>query len=70
VGTDNTGKPRGLLGNPAHLKMIGNFPVSRLAAFADLGFDRPMLERVLVEIGATTQSDELPMRSQTMREPH
>jgi len=37
IGTGPDGRPRGILGNPELLKIIGNFPLSTLAAFPGLG---------------------------------
>jgi beta-glucosidase len=39
VGTGVDGRPRGILGDPQLISIIGNFPISTLAAFGDLGID-------------------------------
>jgi beta-glucosidase len=47
VGTDETGRPRGILGSEEMLPVIGNFPIGRLAAFEGLGFDQEMVENLV-----------------------
>jgi beta-glucosidase len=37
VGTDETGRPRGIVGDEELIRFIGNFPISSLAAFPGLG---------------------------------
>jgi beta-glucosidase len=44
VGTDDAGRPRGILGSEEMLAVIGNFPIGRLAAFPGLGFDRDVVD--------------------------
>jgi beta-glucosidase len=39
VGVDDDGKPLGILGDDELIKIIGNFPLSSLAAFPGLGID-------------------------------
>ena len=43
IGTGPDGRPRGILGNPELLKIIGNFPLSTLAAFPGLGVTHDMV---------------------------
>jgi beta-glucosidase len=47
VGTDEAGRPRGILGNDELLAVIGNFPVSSLAAFPGLGLDHGIVRDLL-----------------------
>jgi beta-glucosidase len=39
LGTDESGRPAGVLGNPDLLDLIGSFPLNRFAAFPGLGLD-------------------------------
>jgi hypothetical protein len=48
IGVDETGKPKGILGHEELLKVIGNFPISRLTALPSLGIDHATL-RTLVK---------------------
>ena len=43
VGTDDTGRPRGIVGNPELATVIGNFPLARLATFPGLGITQDVL---------------------------
>jgi beta-glucosidase len=43
VGTDSDGRPRGILGDSGHIKTIGNFPISSLAAFPGLGISHAVI---------------------------
>lgn len=52
VGTDDTGRPRGILGNDELLAIIGNFPISTLAAFPGLGLDHATVDDVLQRLAA------------------
>jgi beta-glucosidase len=56
VGTDETGQPRGILGNQELLAIIGNFPISTLAAFLGFGFDQhivhDLVQRAATPVGA------------------
>jgi beta-glucosidase len=47
VGTDDDGRPRGILGNEELLPVIGNMPISTLAAFPGLGLDHDLVSRLL-----------------------
>ena len=47
VGTDETGRPHGILGNDELLAVIGNFPISTLAAFPGLGLDHRTVDDLL-----------------------
>ncbi len=37
IGTDETGKPNGIVGDEERVRRIGNFPLNRLAAFPGMG---------------------------------
>src|SRR3954468_14254539 len=47
VGTDADGRPNGILGNEELLPVIGNMPISTLAAFPGLGLDHELVGRLL-----------------------
>ncbi|BEP14203.1 glycoside hydrolase family 3 C-terminal domain-containing protein [Acidothermaceae bacterium B102] len=47
VGTDESGKPRGIIGDEELLRIVGNFPVSSLASFPGMGFDHHTLAQIL-----------------------
>jgi beta-glucosidase len=53
LGTDEAGRPRGILGNDEMLAVIGNFPIRTLAAFPGLGLDHAtvddLVQRISVE---------------------
>ena len=53
VGTDETGQPRGILGNDELLAIVGNFPISTLAAFPGLGLDHATVDHLLQEVSAS-----------------
>jgi beta-glucosidase len=46
VGVDSAGQPNGILGNPDLQRVIGNFPISSLAAFAGSGITYAIVERL------------------------
>jgi beta-glucosidase len=46
VGTDPEGRPRGILGDNQLVEVIGNFPISSLAAFPGLGLDHATVSRL------------------------
>ncbi|WP_432935668.1 glycoside hydrolase family 3 C-terminal domain-containing protein [Kribbella sp. CA-253562] len=50
VGVDADGNPRGILGNPDLLKLIGNFPISSIASFPGLGLTPDGVDRLLDEV--------------------
>ena len=50
-GTNPDGSPAGLLADEELLTVIGNFPMSRLAAFPGMGIDRATLDGLLKELG-------------------
>jgi len=47
VGTDEAGRPLGILGNQELIAIIGNFPISTLTAFPGLGLERSTVTDVL-----------------------
>jgi beta-glucosidase len=51
VGTDESGRPAGILGDDAMLRIVGNFPVSSLASFPGMGFDHQTIDKLLAERG-------------------
>jgi beta-glucosidase len=53
VGTDEIGRPRGILGNDELLAVIGNFPISTLAAFPGLGLDHRTVDDLLHRLSAS-----------------
>jgi beta-glucosidase len=52
IGTDETGRPQGVLGNDELLAIVGNFPIGRLAAFPGFGLDRTTVDDLLQRIAA------------------
>jgi beta-glucosidase len=53
VGADENGRPRGVLGDDDLRSMIGNMPISTLAAFPGLGIDNEILRGLLARVTAT-----------------
>jgi beta-glucosidase len=56
VGTDDQGRPKGILGNQELLPVIGNFPISTLAAFPGLGLTHDLVHILLDQISATDRA--------------
>jgi beta-glucosidase len=52
VGVDETGRPKGILGNEELLPVIGNFPISTLAAFPGLGFTQDLVHSLVDQVSA------------------
>jgi beta-glucosidase len=52
VGTDETGRPKGILGNEELMVVIGNFPISTLAAFPGLGLSHAVVHRLIDQVSA------------------
>ena len=50
IGTDGDGQPAGILGSAEMQRMLGNFPVSTLAAFAKFGLSHEMVDRIVDEV--------------------
>ncbi len=50
IGTDGDGRPAGILGSAEMQRMLGNFPVSTLAAFAKFGLSHEMVDRIVDEV--------------------
>src|SRR5829696_6344666 len=47
IGVDERGRPRGILGDEELIRVIGNFPISTLAAFPGLGIDHATVDHLL-----------------------
>jgi beta-glucosidase len=60
VGTDIAGRPKGILGNEELLPVIGNFPISTLAAFPGLSLTQEVVRSLVDEIAATYAVDPNP----------
>ena len=56
VGTDATGRPKGILGNEELLAVIGNFPISTLAAFPNLGLSHPVINHLIDQISRSGEA--------------
>jgi len=56
VGTDATGRPKGILGNEELLVVIGNFPISTLAAFPGLGLGHAVVQALLDQISRSGEA--------------
>jgi len=52
VGSGDDGRPRGILGNDELIRVIGNFPISSLAAFPGLGIDHATVASVVEQVTA------------------
>jgi beta-glucosidase len=52
VGIDATGRPKGILGNQELMPVIGNFPISTLAAFPGLGLSHAVVHGLIDQISA------------------
>jgi beta-glucosidase len=52
VGTDDEGRPKGILGNEELLPVIGNFPISTLAALPGLGFTHDLVHSLVEQVSA------------------
>jgi beta-glucosidase len=52
VGTDDAGRPKGILGDEELLPIIGNFPISALAAFPGLGFTHDVVDTLVEQASA------------------
>jgi len=52
VGTHETGRPKGILGNQELMVVIGNFPISTLAAFPGLGLSHAVVHGLIDQVSA------------------
>ena len=52
VGTDDDGRPGGILGNEELMPVIGNFPISTLAAFPGLGLTHDLVHSLVDQVSA------------------
>jgi beta-glucosidase len=50
VGTDETGKPNGIVGDEELIRVIGNFPITRLAAFSGMGITHATVRSLLAHM--------------------
>jgi beta-glucosidase len=55
VGSDENGRPRGILGSDELLPMIGNMPLRTLAAFPGFGIDHGMIDGLLERLAAASR---------------
>jgi beta-glucosidase len=53
-GTDQAGNPRGIIGDEELIKVIGNFPMSTLAAFPGIGLDHRTLDSLVDQMRPDT----------------
>jgi beta-glucosidase len=52
VGTDETGRPKGIAGDEEMIRIIGNFPLTRLAAFPNLGISPETVHSLVDHVSA------------------
>jgi beta-glucosidase len=50
VGTDEEGRPKGILGNDELMVVIGNFPITTLAAFPGLGLSHSVVHALIDQV--------------------
>jgi beta-glucosidase len=50
VGTDDQGRPKGILGNTELLPVIGNFPIGTLAALPGLGLTHELVHTLVEQV--------------------
>jgi beta-glucosidase len=55
VGTDDAGRPAGIIGNEELIAIIGNFPISSLAAFPGLGITHETVRSLTAEVSTATR---------------
>jgi beta-glucosidase len=55
VGTDERGRPNGILGNDELMRVIGNFPISTLAAFPGLGLGHAVVHTLIDQVSASDE---------------
>ena len=53
IGVDVAGRPRGILADPELASVIGNFPISTLAAFPGLGITHETVRSVTSKVSAS-----------------
>jgi beta-glucosidase len=56
VGTDATGRPKGILGNEELMVVIGNFPISTLAAFPGLGLGHAVVQSLVDQVSRSGEA--------------
>jgi beta-glucosidase len=54
VGTDESGRPRGILGDDELRGVVGNFPISALTAFPASGLDQATVDELLRRLRSTS----------------
>jgi beta-glucosidase len=52
VGTDETGKPKGIAGDEELIKVIGNFPLNRFPAFSGMGITHEVVRAVTEQLSS------------------
>jgi beta-glucosidase len=52
VGTDETGRPKGVLGSEELLVVIGNFPISTIAAFPGFGLSHSIVQTLVDQVSS------------------
>ena len=57
VGTDEAGLPVGIIGDEQLIAIIGNFPISSLAAFPGLGISHETVEKVTSKVSDPSHDD-------------
>jgi beta-glucosidase len=55
LGTDETGRPKGIIGDEELIRIIGNFPIGRFAAFPGLGLSHDTVRTLVDQVSATDQ---------------
>jgi beta-glucosidase len=55
VGSDATGRPKGILGNEELMVVIGNLPISTLAAFPGLGLSHELVHTLIDQVSASDE---------------
>jgi beta-glucosidase len=52
VGTDETGRPKGILGSEELMIVIGNFPISTIAAFPGFGLSHSIVQTLVDQVSS------------------
>jgi beta-glucosidase len=63
IGTHADGRPRGILGDPHLMSIIGNFPISTLATFGDLGIDHATVTELASRFATADEASASPVRA-------
>jgi beta-glucosidase len=67
VGADEAGRPRGILGDDEVRSVVGNFPLSALAAFPSSGLDQGIVDQLLRRLQSGAASPAVSPRSLAVR---